>query len=569
MMPLDRDARRSTAAAVLPWTRCVDRVVVEVDAVRRGDPAVAAAEHRADRPVVEERHRHDAGEARRERARDDRPALADEVVAARDERGRVTVAQRRWRRGRRCRRRSCAAAARCPAAGVALVDLAQPLGRGDDLARIRRRDRGRRPELGDASRSSVIFMRNRRPSRENAIVAGELDRERRAGLGVEDDLAGQRLDRRGPRATAAARAARPRAWRGVGASLTSILRPARPATCGGAAIGQLGARRDAAPRSPRSRAKNWSRSAAGSSARLGRAPVPALVARPQVELAADEHHLAAVVGGVGVDARGTRLAVAELDQRSARRARSPRLPPSSTRSSSSIDDGVRAERGEHLAVAAAPARAPSSAGILRRALDVDRALGRACGATTRLPSSSSGTPCDRPHATTCHSARQTSAPRIIARVLSFLDGPGQSGYRDGAGASRPRTPGDVRRAPTRSPSCSGLLWGSFANVCIYRWPPTDEFPNGRSVVKPGSHCFACKTPIRWYDNVPLLSWLWLRGRCRACQAAVLAALPDRRGADRRAVRASRGGSTRRRPACCSSRSTSGCSGSRSTRRSAS
>ena len=50
----------------------------------------------------------------------------------------------------------------------------------------------------------------------------------------------------------------------------------------------------------------------------------------------------------------------------------------------------------------------------------------------------------------------------------------------------------------------GLLWGSFANVCIYRWPPTDEFPSGRSVVKPGSHCFACKTPIRWYDNVPLL-----------------------------------------------------------------
>jgi leader peptidase (prepilin peptidase)/N-methyltransferase len=64
----------------------------------------------------------------------------------------------------------------------------------------------------------------------------------------------------------------------------------------------------------------------------------------------------------------------------------------------------------------------------------------------------------------------------------------------------------------------GLLWGSFANVCIYRWPPTDEFPRGRSVVAPGSHCFACKAPIRWYDNVPLLAWLWLRGRCRACQA---------------------------------------------------
>jgi len=64
----------------------------------------------------------------------------------------------------------------------------------------------------------------------------------------------------------------------------------------------------------------------------------------------------------------------------------------------------------------------------------------------------------------------------------------------------------------------GLLWGSFANVCIYRWPPTDEFPKGRSVVAPGSHCFACKAPIRWYDNVPLLAWLWLGGRCRSCRA---------------------------------------------------
>jgi len=64
----------------------------------------------------------------------------------------------------------------------------------------------------------------------------------------------------------------------------------------------------------------------------------------------------------------------------------------------------------------------------------------------------------------------------------------------------------------------GLLWGSFANVCIYRWPPSDAHPKGRSVVRPGSHCFACGKPIRWYDNVPLLSYLWLRGRCRDCHA---------------------------------------------------
>ncbi len=62
----------------------------------------------------------------------------------------------------------------------------------------------------------------------------------------------------------------------------------------------------------------------------------------------------------------------------------------------------------------------------------------------------------------------------------------------------------------------GTLWGSFANVCIYRWPPTKEHPRGRSVVSPGSHCGACGKPVRGYDNVPILAWLWLRGRCRDC-----------------------------------------------------
>ncbi len=62
----------------------------------------------------------------------------------------------------------------------------------------------------------------------------------------------------------------------------------------------------------------------------------------------------------------------------------------------------------------------------------------------------------------------------------------------------------------------GTLWGSFANVCIYRWPPTDAHPSGRSVVHPGSHCGACGHAVRWYDNVPIVSWLWLRGQCRDC-----------------------------------------------------
>ena len=56
----------------------------------------------------------------------------------------------------------------------------------------------------------------------------------------------------------------------------------------------------------------------------------------------------------------------------------------------------------------------------------------------------------------------------------------------------------------------GLAFGSFLNVCIYR------LPRGLSVIRPGSACPHCKAPIRFYDNVPVLSWLILRGRCRHC-----------------------------------------------------
>lgn len=58
----------------------------------------------------------------------------------------------------------------------------------------------------------------------------------------------------------------------------------------------------------------------------------------------------------------------------------------------------------------------------------------------------------------------------------------------------------------------GTLWGSFANVAIAR------IPLGKSVVRPPSHCFACQTPIRWHDNLPVVGYLVLRGRCRACGA---------------------------------------------------
>jgi leader peptidase (prepilin peptidase) / N-methyltransferase len=55
----------------------------------------------------------------------------------------------------------------------------------------------------------------------------------------------------------------------------------------------------------------------------------------------------------------------------------------------------------------------------------------------------------------------------------------------------------------------GACVGSFLNVCIYR------IPASQSIVTPGSHC-ACGAPIRWYDNIPIVSWLVLRGRARCC-----------------------------------------------------
>ena len=56
----------------------------------------------------------------------------------------------------------------------------------------------------------------------------------------------------------------------------------------------------------------------------------------------------------------------------------------------------------------------------------------------------------------------------------------------------------------------GSIWGSFCNVCIYRLPDND------TVVTKRSFCRSCKNKIKWYDNIPLLSFIFLRGKCRSC-----------------------------------------------------
>ena len=60
----------------------------------------------------------------------------------------------------------------------------------------------------------------------------------------------------------------------------------------------------------------------------------------------------------------------------------------------------------------------------------------------------------------------------------------------------------------------GASIGSFANVCIFRWT------EGQSVVREPSHCFSCGHKIAWYDNIPIFSWLMLKGKCRNCGSLI-------------------------------------------------
>jgi leader peptidase (prepilin peptidase)/N-methyltransferase len=65
----------------------------------------------------------------------------------------------------------------------------------------------------------------------------------------------------------------------------------------------------------------------------------------------------------------------------------------------------------------------------------------------------------------------------------------------------------------------GIMIGSFLNVVIYR------IPKGESIAFPASKCQNCQTPLKWYHNIPILSWLFLRGKCAFCKAPVAKQYP--------------------------------------------
>lgn len=65
----------------------------------------------------------------------------------------------------------------------------------------------------------------------------------------------------------------------------------------------------------------------------------------------------------------------------------------------------------------------------------------------------------------------------------------------------------------------GLIIGSFLNVCIYR------IPRGESISFPPSHCPVCKEPVKWFDNIPVFSYLALHGKCRVCKSKISLVYP--------------------------------------------
>lgn len=66
---------------------------------------------------------------------------------------------------------------------------------------------------------------------------------------------------------------------------------------------------------------------------------------------------------------------------------------------------------------------------------------------------------------------------------------------------------------------TGLVFGSFVNVCVWR------IPREQSIIKPRSYCRSCRKTVKWYDNIPILSWIILLGRCRYCGSKISVEYP--------------------------------------------
>src|SRR6266581_1551243 len=107
----------------------------------------------------------------------------------------------------------------------------------------------------------------------------------------------------------------------------------------------------------------------------------------------------------------------------------------------------------------------------------------------------------------------------------------RSGWRFRSRTARSRSTSPSRRGSSCTRCCVaadpillfaagvlGLCLGSFLNVCIVRLP--NESPKARSLFRPPSSCPKCKHRIAWRDNIPLVSWLVLRGKCRSCGTAI-------------------------------------------------
>ena len=78
---------------------------------------------------------------------------------------------------------------------------------------------------------------------------------------------------------------------------------------------------------------------------------------------------------------------------------------------------------------------------------------------------------------------------------------------------------DLNMAEATFAGLMGAIMGSFLNVVAYR------LPRRQSLVRPASRCPSCATPVKPYDNIPVLSWLLLRGHCRSCGARISARYP--------------------------------------------